>query len=99
MSHALIARLRGAGRQNRAEIAQLYVNVLRLLYRLRHLIAKQCAITLSQLMHQALHNSLGYTEVLRELRIRNILAFGGQTFAQNIEYATAPTGFALFSKT
>src|SRR5262245_23868627 len=40
MSHVLIDQLRGASRQSRAEVAQLFVNVLRFVYGLRHFLAK-----------------------------------------------------------
>jgi hypothetical protein len=81
MSHALIGQLCGPDGQNRTEITELFVDVLWSLEGLRHLLAQQGAIPLSQLVHKALHSSLGYAEAFGELRIRNILPLGGQTVA------------------
>src|SRR5262245_56598149 len=90
---------RRVGGQNRAEVAHLFINVLRFLYGLRDFLAEQCAITLSQLMDKTLHRSLRNAESFRELRIRNILSFRGEAIAQHIKYATPSTGFALFAQT
>jgi hypothetical protein len=81
MSHALIGLLRGLDGQNRTEITKLFVDVLWSFESLRHLFAQQGAIPLSQLVHKALHRSLGYTEAFGELCIRNILPFRGQAVA------------------
>src|SRR6188472_4080688 len=93
-----MARLRSPCRQNCAEIAQLFINVLRFLDGSRDLLAHQHTISLPQLVEKALHSSFRDAEGVGELQIRNILPLRSQIISQRRKYASSPTRFTLFSQ-